>query len=65
MGSLKIYLQEKQLYVRSSHMFKQTTIMKCRARNNTIVNSIVSNNPTHASKAKANLDAINNNSCAM
>jgi hypothetical protein len=65
MGGLIFYLQEKQLYVRSSHIFKQTTIMKCRARSNTIVNSIVSIRATHAFKAKTNLDATNNNSFAM
>jgi hypothetical protein len=61
MGSLKFHLQEKNK-INSSHIFKQTTIMKCRAINNTIVNSIVSISVTHA---KVNIDAINNNSCAM
>jgi hypothetical protein len=39
--------------------------MKCRARSNTMVNSIVSISATHAFKEKTNLDATNNNSYAM
>jgi hypothetical protein len=34
-------------------------------KNNTTTNSVISINATHASKAKANLDAPNNNSCAL
>jgi hypothetical protein len=35
------------------------------ARSNIIVNSIISINVTHASKAKTNLDVVNNNFCAL
>jgi hypothetical protein len=35
------------------------------ARRNTIVNSIINISATHASKAKINLDAIDNNSCSL
>ncbi len=35
------------------------------AKNNSLVNSIISINVTHASMAKANFDATNNNSCAL
>jgi hypothetical protein len=34
-------------------------------RNNTTINLIINISVTHASKAKANFDAINNNSCAL
>jgi hypothetical protein len=34
-------------------------------RSNTTVNSIINISVTHAFKAKANLDAINNNPCAL
>jgi hypothetical protein len=34
-------------------------------RSNTIVNSIISITGTHASKAKINIYAVNNNSCAL
>ncbi len=35
------------------------------AKSNTIVNSIISISVTHASNVKANLDIVNNNSCAL
>jgi hypothetical protein len=34
-------------------------------RSNSIVNSIININTTHASKAKTNLDATNNNPCTL
>jgi hypothetical protein len=34
-------------------------------KSNTTINSIISISVTHASKAKVNLDAPNNNSCAL
>jgi hypothetical protein len=34
-------------------------------KNNKKINSIISINATHASKAKVNLDVANNNSCAL
>jgi len=35
------------------------------AKNNIIIHSMVSINATHASKVKANLDVVDNNSCAL
>jgi hypothetical protein len=35
------------------------------AKNNIIVHSMISISATHALKAKTNLDAIDNNSCAL
>jgi len=34
-------------------------------KSNITIHSMISINATHASKAKANLDATNNNSCAL
>jgi hypothetical protein len=56
-GSVIMQTQNNGLRSVLSHFFL--------ARSNTIVNSIISINATHASKAKANFDVVNNNSYAL
>ncbi len=59
-GSVIVHTQNK--YYLSCFLFGLKTIS---TRSNTTFNSIINISATHASKTKANLDATNNNSCAL
>jgi hypothetical protein len=61
-GSVIVHTQNNGFNFIFSHLFLLKTILTI---NNTIINSIISISATHASKAKANLDVVNNNSCAL